>query len=102
VNFGTVNRNTTKDQTITVKNSGNQAATLNLAAFAVSPAPTATAAGYTVVSTTCATLAANASCNVVVRFTARSVVGSFPGTLSVTAANGLPTKVTTNLAATTK
>ena len=96
VNFGTVNRGTTKDQTISVKNAGNQAATLNLASFTV------TGAGYTVRSTTCATLAANGSCNVVVRFTAPNTVNSFPGTLSVTAANGLPTKVTTNLVATTK
>ncbi len=96
VNLGTVNRNTAKDQSISVKNSGNAAATLNLASFTV------TGAGYTVRSTTCATLAANGSCNVVVRFTAPNTVGSFPGTLSVTAANGLPTKVSTVLAATTK
>jgi hypothetical protein len=96
VTFGTVTRNTTKDQTISVKNSGNAAATLNLASF------TATGTGYTVRSTTCANLAANASCNVVVRFTAPNTVGSFPGTISVTAANGLPTKVTANLTATTK
>jgi hypothetical protein len=96
VNFGTVNRNATKDQTISVKNSGNQAATLNLASFTI------TGTGYTIRSTTCATLAANSSCNVVIRFTAPNTVGSFPGTLSVTASNGLPTKVTTNLAASTK
>ena len=96
VNFGTVSRNATKDQTISVKNSGNAAATLTLASFTV------TGTGYTVRSTTCANLAANGSCNVVVRFTAPNTVGSFPGTISVTAANGLPTKVTANLSATTK
>jgi hypothetical protein len=96
VAFGTVNRNTVKDQTISVKNSGNQAATLNLASFTV------TGTGYSVLSTTCGTLAVNGSCNVVVRFTAPNTVGSYNGTLSVTAANGLPTKVTTNLTATTK
>jgi hypothetical protein len=96
ITFGTVNRNSSKDQTITVKNSGNAAATLNLASFAV------TGAGYTVRSTNCATLAVNGSCSVVVRFTAPNTVGSFPGTLSVTAANGLPTKVTASLSATTK
>ena len=96
VTFGTVTRNTTKDQTISVKNSGNAAATLTLASF------TTTGTGYTVRSTTCANLAANGSCTVVVRFTAPNTVGSFPGTISVTAANGLPTKVTANLTATTK
>ena len=96
VTFGTVTRNTTKDQTISVKNSGNAAATLTLASFTV------TGTGYSVRSTTCATLAANGSCNVVVRFTATNTVGAFPGTVSVTAANGLPTKVTANLTATTK
>jgi len=96
VNFGTVNRNTFKDQTISVKNSGNAAASLNLASFSV------TGTGYSVRSTTCANLAANGSCNVVVRFTAANTVGSFPGTLSVTAANGLPVKSTTNLSTTTK
>jgi hypothetical protein len=96
VNFGTVSRNATKDQTISVKNSGNAAATLTLASFTV------TGTGYSVRSTTCATLAANGSCNVVVRFTAPNAVGSFPGTVSVTAANGLPTKVTANLSVTTK
>ena len=96
VQFGTVNRNTTKDQTISVKNSGNAAAALNLASFAV------TGTGYTVRSTTCATLAANGSCNVIVRFTAPNTVATFNGTLSVTAANGLPTTVTASLTATTK
>ena len=96
VNFGTVNRNTFKDQTISVKNSGNAAASLNLASFSV------TGSGYSVRSTTCGNLAANNSCNVVVRFTAANAVGSFPGTLSVTAANGLPVKSTTNLSTTTK
>jgi hypothetical protein len=96
VNFGTVTRNTSKDQTISVKNSGNAAATLNLASFAV------TGTGYSKVSTTCGTLAANGSCNVVIRFTAPNTVGSFPGTVSVTAANGLPTTVSANLTATTK
>ncbi len=96
VTFGTVNRNTTKDQTITVKNTGNAAAALNLAAFTV------TGTGYTVRSTTCANLAVNGSCNVVVRFSAPNTVGTFTGTLSVTAVNGLPVKVTTNLTATTK
>ncbi len=96
VPFGTVNRNTTKDQTVTVKNTGNAAATLSLASF------TTTGAQYTVRSTTCATLAVNGSCNVIVRFTAPSTAGTFTGTLSVTAANGLPTKVTTNLTATSK
>ncbi len=96
VTFGTVTRNTTKDQTISVKNSGNAAATLNLASFTV------TGTGYTVRSTTCATLAANGSCNVVVRFTAPNTVGAFNGTVSVTSANGLPTTVTANLTATTK
>jgi len=96
VQFGTVNRNTTKDQTISVKNNGNATATLNLASFA------ATGTGYTVLSTTCAGLAANGSCNVVVRFTAPNTVATFNGTLSVTASNGLPTTVTASLAATTK
>ncbi|MFN8454144.1 MAG: choice-of-anchor D domain-containing protein [Anaerolineae bacterium] len=96
VQFGTVNRNTTKDQTITVKNSGNQAATLNLTSFTV------TGTGYSTVSTTCANLAANGSCNIIVRFTAPNVVNTFNGTLSVFAANGFPTTVTINLAATTR
>jgi len=96
VQFGTVNRNTTKDQTISVKNGGNAAAALSLASF------TTTGAQYSIRSTTCANLAAGGSCNVIVRFTAPNTVGAFAGTLSVTAANGLPTKVTTNLAATTK
>ena len=33
VKFGTVNRNTTKDQTVTIKNTGNAAAALSLASF---------------------------------------------------------------------
>jgi hypothetical protein len=96
VTFGTVTRNTTKDQTISVKNSGNAAATLTLASFTV------TGTGYTVRSTTCATVAANGSCNLVVRFTAPNTAGAFNGTVSVTAANGLPTTVTANLTATAK
>jgi archaellum component FlaG (FlaF/FlaG flagellin family) len=96
VKFGTVNRNTTKDQTVTVKNSGNQAAALNLDSFTV------TGSGYSKVSTTCATLAVNGSCSIVIRFTAPNTVGTFNGTLSVFAANGFPTTVTTNLTATTR
>jgi hypothetical protein len=96
VQFGTVNRNTTKDQTVTVKNSGNAAATLSLASFTV------TGAGYSLVSTTCANLAVNGSCNVIVRFTAPNTVATFNGTLSVTAANGIPATATTSLTATTK
>ena len=96
VKYGTVNRNTSKDQTVSVKNGGNAAATLSLASFA------ATGAGYSVVSTTCANLAVNGSCNVVVRFTAPNVVANVNGTLSVTAANGVPATVTASLTATTK
>ena len=96
VTFGTVTRNTTKDQTISVKNSGNAAATLTLASFTV------TGAGFTVRSTTCATLAVNGSCSVVVRFTAPNTAGAFNGTVSVSATNGLPTTVTANLTATSK
>jgi hypothetical protein len=94
--FGTANRNTTKDQTVTVKNSGNAAATLTLGSFAV------TGTGFTLRSTTCATLAVNASCSVVVRFTAPATAGNFSGTLAVTAANGLPTTVTATLTASSK
>lgn len=96
VKFGTVNRGATQNQTVSVKNSGNAAATLSLASFTV------TGTGYSLISTTCATLAVNSSCNVIVRFTAPNTVATFNGTLSVTAANGLPTTVTTNLTATTK
>ncbi|MEA2622643.1 MAG: trimeric autotransporter adhesin, partial [Chloroflexota bacterium] len=96
VTFGTVNRNTSKDQTVSVKNGGNAAAALTLASFAV------TGTGYTVRSTTCANLAVNNSCNVVLRFTAPNVVANFNGTLSVTATNGLPATVTASLTATGK
>jgi hypothetical protein len=94
VQFGTVNRGATKDQTITIKNSGNAAAQLgNFQAAGT---------GYSFLSTTCGTLAINNSCNVIVRFTAPATVSTFNGTFSVTAANGFPATVTTNLTATTK
>ena len=99
VTFGTVTRNTTKDQTVTVKNSGNAAATManGLAKFTV------TGTGYSLRSTTCGTaLAVNNSCNVVVRFTAPNAVNSFPGTLALTSANSLPQTLKTNLTATTR
>jgi hypothetical protein len=94
--FGTVNRGTSKNQSISVKNTGNQAAVLSLASFAV------TGTGYSLVSTTCANLAVNASCSVTVRFTAPNVVNTFNGTLSITAANGIPMTTTSSLTATTK
>jgi hypothetical protein len=94
--FGTATRNTTKDQTISVKNSGNAAAALSLASFTV------TGQGYTVRSTTCGNLAVNGSCNVVVRFTAPAAAGNYNGTLSVTAANGLPKTVTATITASSK
>jgi hypothetical protein len=95
VNFGTVTRNTTKDQTISVRNGGNQAATNLVVAV--------TGNGYTFRSTTCtATLAVNASCSVVVRFTAPNTVNTFTGTLSVASTNGIPATASTTLTATTK
>jgi hypothetical protein len=96
VKFGTVNRNATQDQTITIKNTGNAAAALSLASFSV------TGTGYSVRSTTCGSLAVNNTCNVVVRFTAPNVVSTFNGTLNVTAANGVPATAQVALTATTK
>jgi hypothetical protein len=99
IKFGTVNRNANQDQTITVKNSGNAAATLGDI--------TVTGTGYTLPSTTNTTcikgssLATNKTCNVVVRFNSPNL-GTFNGTLSVTAGNGLPPTVSTSLTATTK
>jgi len=94
VKFGTVNRGASNDQTVTVKNTGNAAAALSLASFSV------TGTGYTVRSTTCGNLAVNNTCNVVVRFTAPNVIGTFNGTLTVSPSNGAA--VTTSLTATTK
>jgi len=96
IKFGTVNRNTTKDQTVTIKNTGNTPAALSLASFST------TGTGYTVRSTTCGNLAVNNTCNVVVRFTAPNVVGTFNGTLNVTAANGVPATTQVPLTATTR
>ena len=70
--------------------------TLTLASFAV------TGTGYSLRSTTCANLAVNGSCSVVVRFSAPAATGNYNGTLSVTAANGLPKTVTATLTASSK
>jgi hypothetical protein len=96
VKFGTVNRNASQDQTVTIKNTGNAAAALSLASFSV------TGTGYSVRSTTCGNLAVNNTCNVVVRFTAPNVVSTFNGTLNVTAANGVPATAQVALTATTR
>jgi Abnormal spindle-like microcephaly-assoc'd, ASPM-SPD-2-Hydin len=96
VKFGTVDRNTSKDQTVTIKNTGNAAAALSLASFST------TGTGYSVRSTTCGNLAVNNTCNVVVRFTAPNVVNTFNGTLNVTAANGVPATQQVALTATTR
>lgn len=96
VKFGTVNRNTSKDQTVTIKNTGNAAAALSLASFST------TGTGYSIRSTTCGNLAVNNTCNVVVRFTAPNVVNTFNGTLNVTAANGVPATAQVALTATTR
>ena len=85
ITYGTVNRNTTKDQKIVVKNTGNAAAALNLGSFTV------VGANFTKVSTDCGTLAVNGSCSVTVRYSAPNVVGSFAGTVSVSAANSFNT-----------
>ena len=96
VRFGTVTRNTTKDQSITLKNSGNAAVTLTLASFA------AAGTGYSVRSTDCGNLAVGKTCNVVVRFTAPNVVNTFNGTVSVTGSNAVPATVTADLTAATR
>jgi len=94
IQFGTVNRGAIKDQTITIKNSGNAAA--QIGKFEVA------GTGYSLLPNPCGSIAVNNTCNVVVRFTAPNTVATFNGTLSVTATNGFPVTVTTRLAAATK
>jgi hypothetical protein len=93
VQIGTQKLGSVRDQTVTVKNAGNATASLSLASFAT------TGAQYSLVSTDCAALLVNKTCNVVVRFTAPNTAGTFNGKLSVTASNGMPTTVTTDLIA---
>ena len=103
VKFGTVTRNTTKDQTISVKNSGNAAATgLAIAVATTTAVPPGT--GYTLRSTTCGTtLAISGSCSVVVRMTAPNQGNlTVDGTLTITTANGIPLAATAVLNSTTK
>ena len=103
IQFGTVNRGTTKDQTISLKNAGTANATLGLIftstpSFVVQQTP----------STTCNTgtsLAPGKTCNIVVRFTAPSttpVPNPVTAVLEVDAANIPGQKVTTSLTATVK
>jgi hypothetical protein len=94
--FGTVTRNTTKDQTVTVKNGGTAAVAGNLGVAVAG-------VGYSIQSNTCpANLAANKTCSIVVRFIAPNVVSAFNGALSVSAPNALPLTATTTLTANTK
>ncbi len=96
VTFGTVTRNTTKDQTVSVRNGGTAAVSGNLS-FAVA------GAGYSILSNNCpANLAVGKSCSVSVRFTAPNVAGTFAGGLSVAAANALPQATATSLIATAR
>ena len=104
VTFGSVKLGTSKDQTVSVKNSGNQAATgLNWTVTGgsatggtFSKAPTGSTCG--------ATLAVNASCNIVVRYTApASGSGNAPnGSLTVNTTNGIPLASATTLTASFK
>ncbi len=96
VKFGTVTRNTSKDLTVTVKNIGNVAATLNLSKFRVN------GAHFSKVSTNCARLGVNRSCSVVVRYTAPAQKLTANGALSIIGVNGMLNTVTTNLTANTR
>ena len=73
----------------------------NVSKTAVKPRFSINGKGFKKVSTDCKTLAANRTCNIVVRFTAPGKKITANGTLGVMA-NGMPTSVTAALTAATK
>ena len=99
ITWGTVAKSTSKDQTVTIKNGGTTAATITGYTFS---GPGYARAPGAAGGTCGATLAVNASCSVIVRFTAGAVAGTFNGTLTVNTTNGFPLAAFTNLTATVK
>ena len=92
VNFGKVKLKAKKDLKVIVK---------NVSKSAVKPRILINGKGFKKVSTDCKTLAANRSCNIVVRFNAPGKKTTANGTLGVLA-NGMPISVTAALTAATK
>jgi hypothetical protein len=100
VSFGTINRNTTKTQTITVKNYGTIAFRVGAARIAGDAAGVySVPAGQACIGTT---LAAGRTCNLTVNFTPRAAQ-AYPGTLQVDGdASSLPKTVSATLNGTGK